>query len=582
MRNAARIRVPTVSSLAAILALLGGVSALADGPAARPTLETRLRRPVALLAAGERLLVGNCRSGTITVIDPAGGRIVAEHAVAKRIADMAILDADGRIVVLDDARRELRSASLTGSGASVRPIANVPYSAAKVAVDAERRRIFVTARWPRCVVAIAFDDDFEQEAHRETIELPFAPHELLLVNRDATLLVADAFGGRMAVVDAARFRTLAMHGIHGHNIRGLAASADGKQLYVAHQRIPDRALADYEELHWGRMVTNAVRVLDVDELLRAETGGRLEGWIDEQGGIGGATGDPGGVVTGPGGVTAMAFSGVGEIVVRTSRYVKRIDVGAHPGAMALLHDRLYVANRFDDSVSVVDLTRGAPLETIPLGPAPELTAAERGEKLFFDARVSHEGWMSCHSCHTDGHSAGLLVDTLGDGDYGAPKRIPSLLGTRGTGPWGWTGSASTLAEQVHSSITTTMHGDPLSGARVADLVAYLESLDAPPASMGKPDTVLRGGALFESEGCTDCHEPPLFTSDDLFDVGLTDEHDRRRFNPPSLRGVGQRSRLFHDGRADGLEDVLRKYRHQLDGPLPEDELEALSAYLRSL
>ena len=36
--------------------------------------------------------------------------------------------------------------------------------------------------------------------------------------------------------------------------------------------------------------------------------------------------------------------------------------------------------------------------------------------------------MSCHSCHTDGHTSGRLADTLGDDTFGTPKRVLSLLG----------------------------------------------------------------------------------------------------------------------------------------------------------
>ena len=98
------------------------------------------------------------------------------------------------------------------------------------------------------------------------------------------------------------------------------------------------------------------------------------------------------------------------------------------------------------------------LATISLGPRPEPTAADRGERLFYSAKLSHDGWMSCHSCHTDGHTNSLLSDTLGDGSYGAPKRVPSLLGVAATGPWTWTGSIARLEDQVRKSIATTMHG----------------------------------------------------------------------------------------------------------------------------
>ena len=88
--------------------------------------------------------------------------------------------------------------------------------------------------------------------------------------------------------------------------------------------------------------------------------------------------------------------------------------------------------------------------------------------------------MSCHSCHTDGHTNNLLSDTLGDGSYGAPKRVPSLLGVAATGPWTWTGSIPRLEDQIRKSIVTTMHGTKPTDEQVADLAAYLSSL-APPS-----------------------------------------------------------------------------------------------------
>ena len=74
--------------------------------------------------------------------------------------------------------------------------------------------------------------------------------------------------------------------------------------------------------------------------------------------------------------------------------------------------------------------------------------ADRGELLFFDAHLSRDGWLSCHSCHTDGHSNGLLADTLGDGTYGTPKRTLTLRGTVLTDPWAWNGSMQYLQDQI--------------------------------------------------------------------------------------------------------------------------------------
>src|SRR5207247_8409668 len=97
------------------------------------------------------------------------------------------------------------------------------------------------------------------------------------------------------------------------------------------------------------------------------------------------------------------------------------------------------------------------------------------------ARLSHDGWFSCHSCHTDGHSNGLLADTLGDGSYGTPKRIVTLLGVKDTGPWAWNGSMRELEAQVRKSVETTMQRTKLTAGQEDELVAYLRTLvPAPP------------------------------------------------------------------------------------------------------
>lgn len=580
-----------------LLLLTATASLLAGEPATDRGLASHVRRPIVLVRQGDQLLVGNRRSGTISQIDLPRNRVVAEYRVARRIADMAPIPGSTDLLVLDDEQRQLLRVARQEGKLVAEKLAPLPESAARLAIATQPRRVFATATWPRRLVTLTFDASFQRVVRTTNLPLPFAPRDLLLLEREARLLVADAFGGRLAVVDALQPELLSIHGLQGHNIRGLALNAGGSQILVAHQQLTPRARADYEELHWGRMVRHGVQWLELADLLRdtpeASTSRTslphaLHGWFDQQGDIGGAAGDPGDVITGPGGFQAVSFSGVGEVAVRHGGRLRRIPVGRHPEAMLLAGDDLYVANRFDDSLSVIDLERGAVRQTISLGPAPQLTSAQRGELLFFDARLSHDGWLSCHSCHTDGHSSGLLVDTLGDGDYGAPKRIPSLLGTTGTGPWGWTGSAATLDEQVRKSVLTTMHGEPLDDHQVADLVAYLESLPAAPPreferqQRAAQELVARGRQLFAVRGCGECHAGPRFTSSETFDVGLADEQNRRQFNPPSLRGVGQRSPLLHDGRAAGLRDLLGRVRHQLAAPLSDQELEALRAYLRSL
>ena len=150
------------------------------------------------------------------------------------------------------------------------------------------------------------------------------------------------------------------------------------------------------------------------------------------------------------------------------------------------------------------------------------------DRNIFNARLSHDGWMSCHSCHAEGHTSGLVVDTLGDGDYGAPKLVPSLLGTRDTQPWGWNGSVALFREQIQKSITTTMHGEPLTVREMEDFAAYLSSLNAPPPPDElDPKLIQAGQTVFHSLGCVDCHAPPAYTTPVTVDVSQCTEHHHR-------------------------------------------------------
>ena len=99
------------------------------------------------------------------------------------------------------------------------------------------------------------------------------------------------------------------------------------------------------------------------------------------------------------------------------------------------------------------------------------------------------------------------------GPYGAPKRVPSLLGVVATGPWTWTGSISRLEDQIRKSIMTTMHGTKPTDEQVADLAAYLGSLTPPSAELTghasvNLSAVAHGREIFETQKCASCHVPP--------------------------------------------------------------------------
>jgi YVTN family beta-propeller protein len=248
---------------------------------------------------------------------------------------------------------------------------------------------------------------------------------------------------------------------------------------------------------------------------------------------------------------------------------------------------VFVANTLSDSISVVDLKSSQKVAEISLGPQTPWSLADEGERLFHDARLSSDGWFSCHSCHTDGHSNGQLNDNLSDETVGTPKRVLSLLGVGDTGPWAWNGSVEVLRQQIRKSIEVTMQGPTPTDQQVRAIEAYLRTLRPAPSlarARGCFDAAAaeRGRLVFEQQGCVDCHERPRYTSSDAYDVGLEDESGHTLFNPPSLRGVSQRDPLLHDNRARGLREVLTFHNRGVTAELTPNELQDLLSFLESI
>jgi cytochrome c peroxidase len=311
------------------------------------------------------------------------------------------------------------------------------------------------------------------------------------------------------------------------------------------------ATSRFEDVHWGSLLSNHLRVLRLDSVLAPGTDRDLleSSRLVDLGDVGHAAGDPAAALFDREGRLIVALAGVNEVGIAsgTGAPMRRTPVGYRPTALAIGPDNteLYVANTSDDTISIVTLRSGVPVKTVRLGPRPESTLVARGEALFHDARLSRHGWMSCHSCHIDGHSNGLTADTLGDGTYGAPKRVPSLLGVGATGPWGWNGSIDALEDQVRKSVETTMRGSAISHEDVEALTAYLRSLEPPaPARTGvapEAAAVERGRESFRSRGCAECHAPPEYTALDARRCSMTRGPKRSKMSSERITTLGARS-----------------------------------------
>jgi YVTN family beta-propeller protein len=556
-------------------------------PAAR---EPRLRRPIAagFIDDGAVLCVANQRSGSVSLVDVAAGRVLAEIPVGERLADLALLPDRKHVLAVDAEKHELIALDWErGTLRLRRRLAVAPYPVS-LAVLPGGTRATVAGLWSRRVQVI----DLAGFRVLHTVELPFEPRGQCVLGVGARVLVADAFAGRLAIVDADAGRLLGLRELNGHNLRGLALDAGGRRLLAAHQILEPKAPATQENVARGVLLANVLRSLSVEALLREGADLEKAGETLRLGEPGNGAGDPAGVSVLDGGRVAVALAGVDEVALLSAdgKPPRRVAVGRRPTALVREPGRpLVVLNTFGDSLSLLDADRGVVTATVSLGPQPALTFADRGELLFFDARLGRGRQLSCHSCHPDGHTTGLLADTLGDNTYGTPKRTLTLLNMRMTGPWGWNGEVRYTFDQVRRSLEQTMHAPTVTQQTVDDISSFLHTLPAPPPLEPATDDpadrarLERGRQVFERSRCGRCHIPPLtYTSHEMFDVGFADEKGLRKFNPPSLRGAARGRRLLHDNRADGLEEVFTKYRHKIAPDLPAEDLRDLLRFLRSL
>lgn len=551
------------------------------------------RHPVDAVRFGGELFVLNDRSATLSRIDLTAGLVTSEDPVGEQPVSMSLIR-ERDVAVVDFARHELLRITLTEQGpkfTGVRPCVRWPVSV----VTTGTGELAVAGLWSRRLQILPGQNDAPTGfGEGTTIPLPFNPRGLLPITVNH-LLVIDGFSGQLAIVDVPRRAVVAIRSIHGHNIRGWALDPEGSNVYLAHQMLDERAATTHDNVSLGILLSNLVRKIPVDALFdnrrsletvssRYFLGRTLEG-----------AADPNGLAFDGSGRLWVALGGTSELceVSADGIEIRRHPVKARPTRVLAIPEegqepgKVIALETLADGVAVFNATTGES-RSIPLGPDRPLSRAERGERLFYDGRLSLESWMSCQSCHPDGHTHGLLADTAGDGGFGNPKRTLSLLGTRDANPWAWNGQFRELTEQVHKSVTSSMQGPSIPLEQTVDIVTFLHTLaSAPPVDEPTDEAdqaqIERGRVLFGNLGCARCHIPPLtYTKDEVFDVGLHDERGQTKFNPPTLRGVSQRDRLFHDNRAASLEAVFDEFGHQLSRPLEQGQRADLLRFLRSL
>ena len=583
-------------------ALLRPAGTVSSAP---PPERDRSPSDVALLAGGRRALTANRTADSVSLVDMAQGKVLAETPVGRQPFSVAALPGGKRAVVTNWLSDTVSVLDITPAGGlrAVRTIA-VGDEPRGIAVAPDGRRAFVALGGEDAIAVI----DLKTLAVTARWPVGREPWHVALTPDGKRLAVANVRSAGISVIDTGGGSVTHTVRTNGVNLRHVAISPDRRWAYLPF--LSERGFpATKVNIDRGWVVGSRLARVPL-----TQPGPREAIALDPRGK---AFGDIDGLAFSPDGKTIaitaggthellllreplrfLAYGGPGDHVEREllgdSARFRRIPLGGRPLAVRFAPDgkTVVVANYLSNALQVVDVAAGAVTKNIPLGGPAAPSLARRGEALFHDAERSFGQWYSCSTCHVEGHTNGGSFDTFNDKKYNVLKKTLSLRGVAQTPPYTWHGWQNDLRAALQESLVTSMQGPEPTEADVDALLAYVKTLDWLPSPHRQPGGALtaaarRGESVFQSKACATCHVGPNFTGPGVFSVGLESPDDALQgFNPPPLRGVYNRAPYLHDGRAQTLEEVLTEHHRpsKLTGKpdLTPRETADLVAYLKSL
>jgi YVTN family beta-propeller protein len=285
----------------------------------------------------------------------------------------------------------------------------------------------------------------------------------------------------------------------------------------------------------------------------------------------------------------------------------RIPVGHNPRGILLSNDgkQLFVTNRMDDTIAIVDTDTNRLSATIDLGGPQEIKPLRKGEIIFNSAKYAFQGHMACANCHIDGTFDGMEWDLEPDGfgkDVVDNRLIEDLPGTE---PFKWNGGNPDMPTECGPRTQKFIYrAQSFNASELADVVSFVQAMPprpnrfrtrngelTPAQERGKAIYVRMldktGQAIPERNQCAFCHSGPKYTNQKQFDVGTGKATDRSPVvDTPQLVNVYMTAPYLHDGSAHSLEEIWTVFnpddKHGRTNDLTKDELNDLIEYLRTL
>jgi YVTN family beta-propeller protein len=295
-----------------------------------------------------------------------------------------------------------------------------------------------------------------------------------------------------------------------------------------------------------------------------------------------------------------------DLSASSNYVVGRIAVGHDPRGVALTKDgsRLLVANRLEDTISVIDTKTDRLASTIALSGSKQMSVLRHGEQTFYTARYSFQGQIGCANCHIDSTFDGLQWDLEPDGFGRDIVDNRPIEDVKDTEPFKWNGGNPNLPTECGPRTEKYFwRAENYDDLTLTDLVVYVRGLPPRPNRWRLPGGELtaaqeRGRALFvreadkfgkaipETNRCVYCHGGPKGTNQKSFDVGTKKVTDNSGLlDTPQLTNIAITAPYLHDGSAATLEQIWTVFnpedKHGRTNDLTKDELNDLIEYLRT-
>ena len=630
-RNQTRMRAGVVAGLALLaaafftVALWTGRAVHADErDSSSDVLDYASPLEVLLSPDGARLYVLCQQSEEVRVLDGASYAAIKNIAVG-RVPRGFSLSPDGARLFVTNSWDDTLSVIDTSALAVVAtwPVGAEPSS---VVEDRAGKRLFVANRISNDVAVLDAQTGVEEKrllAGRGSSYLALSPDGSKLY---ATHVYPNPSPHRTApeseitVIDAARAVVadrIPLHAIAG--VFHVAFSADGRLGVVAEYH--PKNLVPLAHLEHGGAFEDTITVFGAD------VGKTVEVPLDE---LERYASQPFGVAIAPDKSRIYVTSGGSEMVTvvdvrRLLRFihthpgpfvqdlsasanyvVTRIAVGHNPRGLTLTRDgrRLFVANRLEDTISVIDTRTNRVVSTIALAGPKKISVLRHGEQTFYSARYSFQGQIGCATCHIDSTFDGIQWNLEPDGFGRSIVDNKLLEGVKDTEPYKWTGTNPDIPTECGPRTEKYFwRSEQYDNLTLADLAVYIRSLPPRPNRWRLANGELtpaqeRGKAIFERavdkfkkpipeyNRCSYCHSGPKGTSQKIFEVGTRKPTDNTGLlKAPPLTNIALTAPYLHDGSARTLEEIWTVYnpddRHGRTNDLTKDELNDLIEYLRT-